>query len=246
MAKTYSDLFAEVRDSVKIISLEDLKARLESGDEPVLVDVREKDEFRQGYIPGAVHIPRGFLEMQAEQKLPDKNAKHRRLLRGRHALAPSPPKTLQELGYTQRRVAPTPASCAGRTWATRSRAAAAHRGAARALLAAPAPARGRREGAGEAAEGARAAARRGRARRRRRRSTWRRRASARSGIVDADVVDASNLQRQILHGTVAVGMPKVESAETASADLNPDVKVVTFQERLPARTSTASSIRAGT
>ena len=52
------------------------------------------------------------------------------------------------------------------------------------------------------------------------------------GLVDADVVDASNLQRQILHATSRVGMPKVESAAKALRDLNPDVNVVTYEERL--------------
>jgi molybdopterin/thiamine biosynthesis adenylyltransferase len=52
------------------------------------------------------------------------------------------------------------------------------------------------------------------------------------GLVDADVVDASNLQRQIVHATSRLGMPKVDSAEKALTDLNPDVKVVKFQERL--------------
>ena len=76
MPKTYSDLFAEIRQSVKLLSLDELKARLEQRKEKpfTLVDVREKDEFRAGFIPGAVHIPRAHLEMQAEQKLPDKNA----------------------------------------------------------------------------------------------------------------------------------------------------------------------------
>ena len=69
MPKTYSDLFAEVRADVKTVSLEELKDRLEGDKPPVLVDVREKDEFRAGYIPGAIHLPRGHLEMQAEQKL---------------------------------------------------------------------------------------------------------------------------------------------------------------------------------
>jgi molybdopterin/thiamine biosynthesis adenylyltransferase len=52
------------------------------------------------------------------------------------------------------------------------------------------------------------------------------------GIVDADVVDASNLQRQIVHATSRVGTPKVDSAAKAIADLNPDVKVVAHKERL--------------
>src|SRR5262249_30073778 len=52
------------------------------------------------------------------------------------------------------------------------------------------------------------------------------------GLVDADVVDASNLQRQILHATSRVGTPKVESGEKTIRDLNPDVRVVKFEERL--------------
>ena len=52
------------------------------------------------------------------------------------------------------------------------------------------------------------------------------------GIVDADVVDASNLQRQIIHATSRVGTPKVESAAKSIAELNTDVKVVPYRERL--------------
>ncbi|MFL5304183.1 MAG: molybdopterin-synthase adenylyltransferase MoeB, partial [Polyangia bacterium] len=52
------------------------------------------------------------------------------------------------------------------------------------------------------------------------------------GFVDDDVVDASNLQRQILHATDRVGMPKVDSAAAAIAKLNPDVKVIAHQTRL--------------
>ena len=62
------------------------------------MDVREKDEVRAGYIPGAVHIPRGFLEMQAEQKLPSKTEEIIVYCAGgtRSAFAA---KTLSELGY---------------------------------------------------------------------------------------------------------------------------------------------------
>jgi molybdopterin/thiamine biosynthesis adenylyltransferase len=52
------------------------------------------------------------------------------------------------------------------------------------------------------------------------------------GLVDDDVVDASNLQRQILHNTSRIGIPKVESARTTLTELNPDVNVVAHQERL--------------
>jgi len=52
------------------------------------------------------------------------------------------------------------------------------------------------------------------------------------GVIDADVVDTSNLQRQILHGTETVGLPKVQSAQKRLQDLNPDVKIIPFEERL--------------
>lgn len=52
------------------------------------------------------------------------------------------------------------------------------------------------------------------------------------GIIDQDVVDLSNLQRQILHGTSDIGRPKTESAKEAIAEINPDVNVIVHQERL--------------
>ena len=52
------------------------------------------------------------------------------------------------------------------------------------------------------------------------------------GLVDADTVDASNLQRQVLHATSRLGQYKVDSAEVALTDLNPDVKIVKYQERV--------------
>jgi len=52
------------------------------------------------------------------------------------------------------------------------------------------------------------------------------------GIIDSDRVDLTNLQRQILHGLADVGRPKTESAKDAIHRINPDVKVVTYQERL--------------
>src|SRR5580692_8581909 len=99
MPTTYADLISEVRRQTKQVSLEELKRRIESGEKLTLLDVREKDEWRGGYIPGAVSLPRGFLEIQAEQKLPDKNAKIVAYCAGgtRSALAAS---TLAQLGYT--------------------------------------------------------------------------------------------------------------------------------------------------
>src|ERR1700729_3201239 len=99
MPPTYTDLMATVRKETKEVSLDEIKRRLETKQPMVLVDVREKEENRAGYIPGAISVPRGFLEIQVEQRIPDKNAHVVAYCAGgtRSALAAA---TLQELGYT--------------------------------------------------------------------------------------------------------------------------------------------------
>jgi molybdopterin-synthase adenylyltransferase len=62
------------------------------------------------------------------------------------------------------------------------------------------------------------------------RSTWRAAGVGTIGIVDADEVELSNLQRQVIHGTSDIGKPKVESAAETLHDINPGVKVVTYRE----------------
>jgi sulfur-carrier protein adenylyltransferase/sulfurtransferase len=230
MPKTYSDLFAEVKGSVRTISLDELKRRLEGKPSFTLVDVREKDEVRAGYIPGAVHIPRGFLEMQAEQKLPDKNAEIIVYCAAgvRSAFAA---KTLSELGYANvlsvnpgfvrwkdmRYPMEEPPRFTEAQLDRYSRhimlPEVGEKGQAKLLqsrvlllgaggLGAPSALYLAAAGIGTL------------------------------GLVDADVVDASNLQRQIIHATSRIGAPKVDSAEKALTDLNPDVKVIKVQERL--------------
>ncbi|MGA3119802.1 MAG: molybdopterin-synthase adenylyltransferase MoeB [Polyangiaceae bacterium] len=230
MPTTYTDLISDVRRRVKQVSLEELKRRIEAGDRLTVVDVREKDEWRGGYIPGAVSLPRGFLEIQAEQKLPDKTAPIVAYCAGgtRSALAAA---TLQELGYTNVETA-NPGFVRWKdlgfpvevppalTDAQRERYSrhillpeVGEVGQTRLLnskvlllgaggLGSPAALYLAAAGVGTI------------------------------GIVDADVVDASNLQRQIVHATSRVGTPKVDSAAKAIADLNPDVKVVAHKERL--------------
>ncbi|MGE0787895.1 MAG: molybdopterin-synthase adenylyltransferase MoeB [Sandaracinaceae bacterium] len=230
MTKTYSDLLQEVRGSVRQIELDALKAKLDRKESFTLVDVREKDEVRQGYIPGAVHIPRGFLEMQAESRLPDKNAPIVVYCAGgiRSAFAA---KSLMELGYSNVESAnpgygkwkdngyPTerPPELTSEQLERYSR----H------LLLPEVGEKGQEKllksrvlllgagGLGSPAALYLAAA-----------------GVGTLGIIDNDVVDASNLQRQILHGTSRVGVPKVESGAERLRDLNPDVKVIPFQERL--------------
>jgi molybdopterin/thiamine biosynthesis adenylyltransferase/rhodanese-related sulfurtransferase len=232
MPKTYSDLFAEIRQSVKILSLDDLKARLEARkDKPfTLVDVREKDEYRAGFIPGAVHIPRGHLEMQAEQKLPDKNAEIILYCAGgtRSAFAA---KTLQEFGYTNVLSAnpgfvrwkdlkypveePTQLTPAQLDRYSRHilLPEVGEKGQEKLL-------KGRVLLLGAGGLGSPAALYLAAA------------GVGKIGLVDADTVDASNLQRQILHATSRLGMSKVLSAEKAINDLNPDVQVVKYEERV--------------
>ncbi|MCC6215748.1 MAG: molybdopterin-synthase adenylyltransferase MoeB [Polyangiaceae bacterium] len=230
MAKTYGDLMAEVRGAVRTMTFDELRARQAKARAPLLVDVREKDEYRAGYIPGALHLARGFLEMQAEQKLPDKNAEIILYCAAgiRSAFAA---KTLAELGYTN----VTSLNPGFVRWKDLGLAVeeppkltqeqldrysrhllmpeVGEAGQAKLL-------KGRVLLLGAGGLGSPAALYLAAA------------GVGTLGLVDADKVDASNLQRQILHATSRLGLPKVKSAETALRDLNPDVKVVSYEERL--------------
>ncbi|WP_437942286.1 molybdopterin-synthase adenylyltransferase MoeB [Sorangium sp. So ce341] len=230
MPTTYSDLISDVRKSIRELSLSELKRRLDDKVPMVLLDVREKEEYRAGFIPGAISIPRAFLEMQVEQKLPDKSAHIVAYCAGgtRSALAA---KTLQELGYTNVESAnpgfvrwkdlnypvelPPNLTEAQRDRYSRHLLLPEVGEAGQAKLLASKVLLLGAGGLGSPAALYLAAA-----------------GVGTLGLVDADVVDNSNLQRQILHATSRVGMPKVDSAETAIRDLNPDVKVVKFQERV--------------
>jgi molybdopterin/thiamine biosynthesis adenylyltransferase/rhodanese-related sulfurtransferase len=230
MPLTYSDLISDVRKKTKQVGLDELKRRLEAGEKITLVDVREKEEWRAGYIPGAISLPRAHLESQAEQKLPDKNAHIVAYCAGgtRSALAAA---TLQDFGYTHVETAnpgfvrwkdlnypmELPAAL---TEAQRDRYSrhillpeVGEAGQAK-LLKSKVLLLGA-GGLGSPAMMYLAAA-----------------GVGTLGVVDADVVDASNLQRQIVHATSRVGMPKVESAAHFVSELNPDVKVVPHKERL--------------
>ena len=93
MAKTYSDLIAEAKESVKIVPLDELKRRLEQK-EPMVARRRAREGRVSGRAtsPAPSRLPRGYLEQQFEQKLPDKNAPIVVYCAGGHAIAPSPPR----------------------------------------------------------------------------------------------------------------------------------------------------------
>ena len=196
------------------------------------LDVRELDEFEQGMIPGSVFIPRGHLESQAENKLPDRDTPIVIYCAGgnRSAFAA---KTLQDLGYSD------VVSMAGgfgrwknegRTWITPAVLDPEQRNRySRHLLLPEVGEAGQQKlleskvlllgagGLGSPAALYLAAA-----------------GVGTLGIVDMDVVDASNLQRQILHNMERIGDRKVDSAKKTLTALNPDVDVVTYDVRFGA------------
>jgi len=230
MAKTYADLLLEVNERVTQVSLEELRARQERGEKFVLVDVREKDEWRQGHIPGSIHIPRGFLEMQAASRLPKKDARIVTICAAgiRSAFAA---KVLDDLGYTNVETAnPGFVQWKDRGFPVETPFAftdAQLDRYSRHLLLPEVGESGQQKllegrvlllgagGLGSPAALYLAAA-----------------GVGKLGIIDADTVDASNLQRQIIHGLDRVGQSKVKSAAQSIANLNPDVEVITFDERL--------------
>src|SRR5213593_1952113 len=230
MAKTYKQIMDEARANVPEVSPDEVQTKLVGSERPVLLDVREREEFRQGYVPGAISLPRGFLEMRVEETVPDKTQPivaycgggTRSLLAGR---------ILKELGYTN------VASMRGGFTAWKNQGLAitedrqftpeqqtrysrhfllpevGEKGQAK-LLEAKVLCIGA-GGLGSPAAFYLAAA-----------------GVGTIGIIDHDVVDLSNLQRQILHTNDRIGMPKTESAQKTLNALNPDVRVVPFNERL--------------
>jgi molybdopterin/thiamine biosynthesis adenylyltransferase/rhodanese-related sulfurtransferase len=201
-------------------------------DGSILLDVREADEFEQGAVPGSVFIPRGHLESQVEGRLTDKSAPVIVMCAGgvRSAFAA---RTLQELGYAD------VVSMAGgfnrwkdegRDWKRPEVLSPEQRNRySRHLLLPEVGEEGQQKllgakvlllgagGLGSPAALYLAAA-----------------GVGTIGIVDMDVVDESNLQRQILHNVDRVGERKVDSAKKTLTLLNPDVNVITHDVRLDA------------
>lgn len=227
---TYRELLARVRSEIDEISTADLHGRVEAGDAPLVLDVREPDEWQEGHVPGALHVPRGNLESRIEALVPDREREIVIICSGgsRSAFAT---KTLQELGYEQ--VVNVAGGFSdwkrnGFAFTTPRTLTPAQRARyARHLLIPEVGEEGQQKllsarvlligagGLGSPASLYLAAA-----------------GVGTLGIVDGDVVDDSNLQRQIVHSTERLGEPKVESARRTLAALNPDVTVVPFQERL--------------
>jgi len=226
---SYREYFAEIKKRTKEATPQQVADLLRSGDVQ-LADVREKDEWDAGHLPGAVHIPKSYLEQWAEDRIPDKTKTTVLYCAGgvRSVMAAD---TLAKLGYSNLISMAggfnrwkdsglewvTPASFTREQAQRYSRhllipevgEAGQHRllGSKVLLIGAG--------GLGSPAAYYLAAA-----------------GVGTLGIVDSDVVDQSNLQRQILHSMDRLGQPKALSAKQTLEALNPDVKVIPYQERL--------------
>jgi len=102
MAPQHSQRFLEIvndaKSRVRETTVDDVKARLDRGENFTLIDVREESEFAQGHLPGAMHIGKGVIERDIEQRVPDTNAPLVLYCGGgfRSALAAD---NLQKMGY---------------------------------------------------------------------------------------------------------------------------------------------------
>ena len=227
---TFRDLLNAAKSEITEVDTATAAERIAAG--AVVLDVREPDEYDQGALPDAIHIPRGHLEAQVEGRLLDKTAPVVVYCAGgvRSAFAA---KTLQELGYAE--VLSVAGGFGkwkdeGRAWKTPVVLTPDQRNRyQRHLLLPEVGVAGQAKllgakvlmlgagGLGSPAALYLAAA-----------------GVGTIGIVDMDEVDASNLQRQILHNMDRIGDRKVDSAKKTIALLNPDVNVVTYDTRLDA------------
>ncbi len=231
MPKSYSDLLRDARASVPEVTPIETDALRERGD-GAIVDVREDSEWEQGHVPGAIHISKSYIEQQIESAVPDRATPVVLYCAGgiRSLFAAQ---TLQELGYTNVR------SMSGgfQQWKSQGLAWSAPRVLSdsqkqrysRHLLIPEVGSEGQAKlldskvlligagGLGSPAALYLAAA-----------------GVGTIGIVDFDIVDASNLQRQVIHTTDRVGERKVDSARRTIQALNPDVNVVGHEEMLTA------------
>jgi sulfur-carrier protein adenylyltransferase/sulfurtransferase len=226
----FRELLKATKAQIREVDTAGAEALLNNG--ALLLDVREPDEYEQGAVPGSVHIPRGHLESQIENRVPDHDRRLVVMCAGgtRSAFAA---KTLTELGYDD--VVSVEGGFnkwkdEGRNWSKPKSLTPEQRNRyQRHLLLPEVGDEGQLKllnarvlllgagGLGSPAAMYLAAA-----------------GVGTLGIVDMDVVDDSNLQRQILHNVDRVGDRKVDSAKKTLTLLNPEVDVVTYDTRLGA------------
>ena len=231
MSPSGADVLKQIKSRIDEVDPGDVRGQLANG--VVLVDVREAEEFEAGHIPGAVHVPRSYLESRIENAVPDRGAhvvlycqSGNRSAWGAHALK-------ELLGYEN-----VESMRGGITlWKDRGYEVEVPKSLTREqrerysrhLLIPEVGVEGQQKlleakvlllgagGLGSPAALYLAAA-----------------GVGTLGIVDDDAVDLSNLQRQVVHTTDRIGVPKVDSAEETIQAINPDVEVVKYPVRLDA------------
>ena len=228
MPKSYADLLREARAQIDEVTTAEVDALPPGG--AAIIDVREASEWEQGHVPGAVHISKSYIEQQIEGAVPDRDAPVVLYCAGgvRSLFAAQ---TLAEMGYTNVK------SMTGGFQAWKGAglefdtpvvlSAEQKQRYSRHLLIPEVGSAGQAKLLGSKAlfigagglgsPGALYLAAAG---------------VGTIGLVDFDVVDVSNLQRQIIHTTDRVGERKVESARIAINALNPEIKVVAHEEML--------------
>ena len=228
---SYRDVLEETRQQIDEINVERARELHDDADQAVFLDVREREEWDEGHIPGALHLPRGWLESRIEREVTDR-AKSIITYCASGSRSVFAARTLEELGYEN------VVSLAGgiNDWKRHGYPLEVPTGAlapeqrtrySRHLLIPEVGEEGQLKllqsrilligagGLGSPAALYLAAA-----------------GVGTLGIVDADVVDETNLQRQVLHSTASLGEPKVESAQRTIRELNPDVEVKAYKELL--------------
>jgi len=104
MAHQHSPRFLKIvedaRKRIREVTIDDVKAKLDRGEKFLLIDVREESEYAADHLPGAVHLGKGIIERDVEQRVPDQNTPVVLYCGGgfRSALAAD---NLQKMGYTQ-------------------------------------------------------------------------------------------------------------------------------------------------
>jgi len=231
MTPSGAEYIRQIRSEIDEVDPSDVHTLLDEG--VAIVDVRESDEWSAGHLPGAVHVPRGYLESRIDANVPDRDQRVILYCASGQRSALAARTLTEDLGFTNVQ------SMNGgyQLWkdrgyevdVPRSFTAEQRQRYSRHFLLPEVGEAGQQAlldakvlllgagGLGSPTALYLAAA-----------------GVGTLGIVDDDVVDVSNLQRQIIHTTDRVGVAKVDSAEQAINALNPDVNVVKYQTRLDA------------
>ncbi len=231
MSPSGAELLRQVKSQIEEVDPSEVKELIDEG--VAVVDVRETDEFSAGHLPGAKHVPRSYLETRIEGVVPDRSTQIILYCQSGNRSAYAARTLKEELGYEHVR-----SMTGGITlWKDRGYEVKVPRALtpeqrerySRHMLVPEIGADGQQKlldakvlllgagGLGSPTALYLAAA-----------------GVGTLGIVDDDVVDLSNLQRQVIHTTARIGTPKVDSAEEAIRAINPDVDVVKYQTRIDA------------